>query len=153
VTEKAKAMPGRVSMSGGATPALDQHRDVITQFIEGTLNRQRPGRPEAIFDENANMEHGLLRERIRGVAAIQKFIDQFHRGFPDFKARAVKMVAEGDQVAFFLECQGTHKGEFEGMPPTNKPVRWLAANFATIRNGKIQEMHITDNVMQALRNP
>jgi predicted ester cyclase len=32
------------------------------------------------------------------------------------------MVAENNLVVAFLNGSGTHKGEFRGIPPTNKPV-------------------------------
>jgi len=147
-----KVTPGRVTMAGGTAPALQQAREVIKQFIEGALNRERPGRLEQLFDNNAFMEHPLRRERIKGAVAIQKLIDEFHQAFPDFHARIIKVVGEGDDVAFFLECQGTHKGDFHGIKATNKQMRWTAANLATMRDGRIAELRTVDDVMQALRD-
>ena len=40
-------------------------------------------------------------------------------------------------VLVFLNWTGTQKGEFQGMPPTNKPVNMRSADFYRIQNGLI----------------
>ena len=49
------------------------------------------------------------------------------------------MVAEGDKVAYRWTLTGTHKGEFEGIPPTNKKVTVWAISISRIAGGKIVE--------------
>ena len=48
-------------------------------------------------------------------------------------------IAEGDKVVARTRFQGRHTGNFQGIPPTNKPVDFQG--FATFRiaNGKIAE--------------
>ena len=38
--------------------------------------------------------------------------------FPDLRFTTDLMVAEGDMVGAFSNVQGTHRGEFMGIPPT-----------------------------------
>ena len=40
--------------------------------------------------------------------------------FPDLRFTTDLMVAEGDMVAAFTSVQGTHRGEFMGIPATGK---------------------------------
>ena len=44
------------------------------------------------------------------------------------------MVAENNLVVAFLNGSGTHKGEFRGIPPTNKPVNIRSADLYEIEN-------------------
>jgi predicted ester cyclase len=44
------------------------------------------------------------------------------------------MVAEDHLVVVFLNGSGTHKGEFHGIPPTNKPVNIRSADLYRIEN-------------------
>ncbi len=41
--------------------------------------------------------------------------------FPDLRFATEFMVAEGDMVVAFTTIQGTHRGEFMGIPATEKP--------------------------------
>jgi predicted ester cyclase len=47
------------------------------------------------------------------------------------------MVAQNDLVMVFLNGSGTHKGEFHGIPPTNKPVNIRSADLYRIEDGII----------------
>jgi predicted ester cyclase len=47
------------------------------------------------------------------------------------------MVAENNLVMVFLKGSGTHKGEFHGIPPTNKPVNIRSADLYRIEDGII----------------
>lgn len=47
------------------------------------------------------------------------------------------MVAENNLVMVFLNGSGTHKGEFHGIPPTNKPVNIRSADLYRIEDGII----------------
>ena len=49
------------------------------------------------------------------------------------------ILAENDFVLVFLNFTGTHRGEFEGMTPTNKLVKIRSADLYRIENGKIVE--------------
>ena len=152
MTERSKtSTPGRVTMAGGTANATEAHKAVVRQFIEGALNRTRPGEWEQAFHPEATMSHPMRKEPIRGVAAIKKFVEEFHRGFPDFRVRTVQMVAENHDVAFLLECQGTLKGEFAGHQPNNKHLQWSGANFATIRDGKIAAVRVCDTLAHHLK--
>ena len=47
-------------------------------------------------------------------------LSDFITAFPDLKFTTDFMVAEGDMVSAFTSVQGTHRGEFMGIPPTGK---------------------------------
>jgi predicted ester cyclase len=48
-------------------------------------------------------------------------------------------VAENDLVVVFLNFTGTQKGEFQGVPPTNKKINIRSADLYRIENEKIAE--------------
>ena len=50
------------------------------------------------------------------------------------------IIAENSVVLVFLNWTGTHKGEFQGMPATNKPINMRTADLFRIdTNGTIVE--------------
>ncbi|HEX6281935.1 MAG TPA: ester cyclase [Nitrososphaera sp.] len=69
------------------------------------------------------------------------------RAFSDLIHNIIDMVAEGDKVAVRLTVTGTHKGEFQGIPPTGKRLYLDEMAFLTIMDGKITEGWITSDTM------
>jgi predicted ester cyclase len=46
----------------------------------------------------------------------------FRSAFPDLQTAVKDLIAEGDKVVIHWESRGTHRGEFMGLAPTQKPV-------------------------------
>ncbi len=63
----------------------------------------------------------------------------FYAAFPDARHTFEDFVAEGDKVALRFTFSGTHTGEFQGIPPTGKPVAISGSVVDRIVNGKIVE--------------
>src|SRR5579885_2077003 len=61
----------------------------------------------------------------------------FHTSFPDLKNEYQDWVIQGDKVVVRFVGTGTHKGEFMGIEPTNKPVEIKGIAIVTVRNGKV----------------
>jgi predicted ester cyclase len=60
-------------------------------------------------------------------------------------------MAEGDKVALHVINTGTHKGEFLGVPPTDKKVSFVGVDILTIRDGKIVEQGSINDVMALMQ--
>lgn len=73
----------------------------------------------------------------------------FNSAFSDLHRNIEDMVAEGGggKVAARFTITGTHKGEFQGIPPTDKKVSFDAMDFLTIIDGKITEEWVTADLM------
>ncbi|HEU4822999.1 MAG TPA: ester cyclase [Nitrososphaeraceae archaeon] len=48
-------------------------------------------------------------------------------------------MAEGDKVPVSFNITGTHKGEFQGIPPINKKVSYIAVDFITLIDNNTAE--------------
>ena len=78
----------------------------------------------------------------------KQFIIAVTNAFPDVHHDIVDMVAEGeDKVAIRVINTGTHKGEFQGIPPTDKQVSFTAMDILTIIDGKVTEEWATADMM------
>ena len=78
----------------------------------------------------------------------KQFIIAITNAFPDVHHEIVDIVAEGeDKVADRFNITGTHKGEFQGIPPTGKKTSFGGMQFLTIINGKITEIWGSEDVM------
>lgn len=74
-----------------------------------------------------------------GVEEVKGIFDMFHAAFDDFTAEIVDQVAEGDRVMTYKTFSGTHTGEFMGIPPTGKYVRFDVMDLIRIADGQFVE--------------
>ena len=68
---------------------------------------------------------------------LKLMLTEFFKAFPDWRANIEHIVAENNLVMLFLNGNGTHKGDFRGTPPTNKPVNIRSSDLYKIENGVI----------------
>jgi len=64
----------------------------------------------------------------------------YFAAFPDLHFTADDMIAEGDLIATRWTATSTHKGEFMGIPPTNKQMTVTGIAIAQIVNGKQKQI-------------
>jgi steroid delta-isomerase-like uncharacterized protein len=66
---------------------------------------------------------------------VKKFFAMWREAFPDTRAAIDQMVVQGDLVAVYGMWQGTHQGEFLGVPGTGKQFTVPSADFIRFRDG------------------
>jgi steroid delta-isomerase-like uncharacterized protein len=71
--------------------------------------------------------------------AWTQFISSFADAFPDLRLTAEDVVSEGDMTAARVAFRGTHRGEFQGIPPTDKEVAFSSMEFNRVVDGKVEE--------------
>jgi steroid delta-isomerase-like uncharacterized protein len=147
----ADVVPGDITFMAEGAPAAQDVKAVVRRFVDELLNQNSIAALPEIMATDAVLEHPVLNRPVQGLEAIGKVIEEFHTGFPDLSCRFDTLIAEGDTVGFLLVCEGTQKGTFAGIPPTNKLVYWQALNMVTVKNGKIVRQRACDNVQKVLR--
>ena len=68
---------------------------------------------------------------------FKQFLTEFFKAFPDWYSTIEHIVAENNLVMIFLNGNGTHKGNFRGILPTDKLVNIRSADLYKIENGII----------------
>lgn len=69
----------------------------------------------------------------------KQLIAMFRAAFPDLHFTLEDQIGEGDKVVHRLTGRGTHKGEFQGIPPTGKQVTVTGININRFAEGKVVE--------------
>ena len=67
------------------------------------------------------------------------FMQAFNSAFPDATITVEDEVSEGSIVASRWTLTGTHRGEFQGVPPTGNTIRASGVDFSRVENGQIAE--------------
>ncbi len=92
-------------------------------------------------------------EPVRGKDAARQVLEDAYAAFPDYHVELKNAVVSDDQIAVELEFSGTHDGPFTlgpGAPPlpaTGKPVRTQGIFVATVKDGKVVEVHLYPDSM------
>ncbi|HMN73027.1 MAG TPA: ester cyclase [Rhodoblastus sp.] len=77
-----------------------------------------------------------------GVQAKQgtvRFFGGRLKGMPDLKVTIEASVANGDMAAASFVYEGTHTGEYMGVAPTGRRIRFTSCDIFRIADGKIAE--------------
>jgi predicted ester cyclase len=81
--------------------------------------------------------------RLVADETLRHRVAAFRAAFPDLRVAPKALLAEGDLVAGHFTGEGTHRGVFEGCPPTGRP--WTASCTAIYRvhGAQIVDFHVT----------
>ena len=86
-------------------------------------------------------------EPVRGLQGVRDFIIGVTTGFPDGRYTIQQLVAEGDLVVQLVAAEGTHKGEFSGVPATGKKINvWLMVISRVAGNKIVEEWQLVDSL-------
>jgi steroid delta-isomerase-like uncharacterized protein len=126
---------------------LEQNKQVVRQFFDA-YNEHDVERMAQLVSRNSNYFFHLTgmplstdwNGRTQYIAAAIK-------AFPEINHHILDTVAEGDKVAVRLNITGTHKGDFQGIPPTGKEVSFDGMDFLTVIDGKIAEEWLNSDIM------
>jgi len=74
-----------------------------------------------------------------GIEGLKQLIQTWRTGFPDAVQRVDDIFAVGDKVCVRLTWEGTHLGEFLGVPPSGKKVSVGTIGIDRVVDGKVVE--------------
>ena len=74
-----------------------------------------------------------------GPESIKQTIATFRTAFPDVRATIDDLLVEGDRVVARTHWNGTHRGDFFGIPPTGKAFTITAIDILRVVDGKVVE--------------
>ena len=130
--------------------AEEQNKQVVRQYIEA-FNRQDIERlGQLVSSTNQSFQFSGMHSSM-DWNRTQQFFAVFWTAFPDLSAKIEEIVAEGDKVAIRVINTGTHKGDFQGIPPTGKKVSFEGRDFMTLRDGKIVEQQAGVDMMELMQ--
>jgi steroid delta-isomerase-like uncharacterized protein len=110
----------------GYQMSLSTNKALVKSFVEEVFN---------------NHDLSAIEKYLTGLGneGFKHFLSELFTAFPDVHADIEHIVAEDSLVIVFLNFTGTHKGLFQGRPPTNKTVNIRSADLYKIENEKVVE--------------
>ena len=115
----------------------EQNKEVVERYWNGKWNERRP----EILDELQTPDvayHGTAMN-MNGIEEYKQVYSSFLSAFHDTQITVDELIAEGDKVMSRVSVSGTHKGDFDGLPPTEKVFTISLFTVFRLDNGKIAE--------------
>ena len=82
------------------------------------------------------ISHEVPTEYPSGLEGWKHYFADFRAAFPDLHFTIEETIADGDKVVCRCTMQGTHLGEFMGIPATGKKVSISGIDIAHFAGGK-----------------
>jgi len=86
------------------------------------------------------IHHGFSSRIRPGIPGLKDHYTRLLKGFPDMRVEIDDILADGEKVAHRFTFNGTHKGEFLGVPATGKLVTASGMHLNLFENGKCVEV-------------
>lgn len=107
---------------------------VVERFLREVLSGQGPAGPAELISNES----------------FRRRMETFRAAFPDLVVTPQLIVADGEYVAVHATGRGTHRGIFQGVPPTGRS--WTASCSALYRvaDGRIADFWINWDLLAIL---
>lgn len=119
----------------------ENNKQFMGSFIDEVINRQNLDAIDKMVSEDF-IEHIPFPGQGPGRMGLKFAINSMHAGFPDMNWTVHEQIAEGEKVVSRFVWKGTHKGEFMGIPPTNKKVEVWGIVIDVVKDGLFSESRI-----------
>lgn len=113
-------------------------KELVKAHYDAAVNQQDLSK----LDEQLTpdfLDHGMPPGTPRGPDPAKEFLARLKEAFPDLSVVSDDVVAEGDRVAVRATWTGTHLGEFRGIPPSGREIRFEGAVFWRFEGDRIAE--------------
>jgi steroid delta-isomerase-like uncharacterized protein len=130
---------------------LTENRSIVRRLYEEVWNEQKLDLVgELISPSHAFHDPNVSGSQI-GPDAYKQRIAGFSRAFPDLHIAIEDIISEEDQLVVSWVISGTHKGEYEGICPTDKKISVEGMTIHQIANGKILDSYVSWDALGLMR--
>lgn len=115
---------------------LERNKGLAARFNEEVKNQHKV----SVIDEllsPAFVNHSEIPGFPSNRAGVKAFFAYWTQAFPDLTCTVYDRIAEGDRVVDFFTLEGTHQGEFLGIPATGRRVKYNGMHIFSFANGQI----------------
>jgi steroid delta-isomerase-like uncharacterized protein len=115
------------------------HKELFGRLYHSIWNERRFDFIDVVIADTHALGDPTVEGRGVGPASYRRQVERFLTGLPDLHFHVDDTISEGDKMVVSWTITGTHRGEFLGVPPTNRKVAFSGITINQIRDGKIIE--------------
>ena len=129
----------------------EENKAIVRRLMEEVINDHDPNAAERFFAPDF-VEQIPAPGQGQGSEGMRRWLEEvYFPAFPDVHWTVEEQVAEGDKVLTRFVWRGTHRGEFAGIPPTDKQVEVWGMVLDHIVDGKLVESRILHDTVSMLQ--
>ena len=119
---------------------LEKNKAIVRGYVDEVVNKGSLAAVDTYFSADAVFNSRPAKAQLALTQAVRQ-------AFPDFRLTIEDQIAEGDKVVTRVTFSGTHNGEFGGIAPTGKRVKYSGIAIDRIVDGKVVEMwHVAETL-------
>ena len=126
------------------------NRQIVQRFMDECWNQGNLNTVMELVANDCRYHDPVFPSLTSGAENIKNHIQTCRSGFPDLMFTIDDTIAERDEVVVHWTGTGTHKGQFLGMPPTNKKASVTGTSIYRIEGSKIAEIWSNWNLMSLM---
>jgi steroid delta-isomerase-like uncharacterized protein len=120
---------------GESTVTAEDNKALVQKFVDEFWTNGKMAAADELMAPDA-----VVHEPVSGGPAdLKPLASAIRAAFPDWNSTVEEMIVEGDRVAERWTGRGTHRGEWQGIPPTGRKIVVQGVVFYRIERRKIAE--------------
>ena len=125
-------------------------KDVLHQALQALNSKADKSLYFNLHDESL-IAHGIPNEFPSNKEGMKSYYMALWRAFPEANFSFDHVIVEGNEAACMFTMTGTQKGEFLGIPPSDKQVRIEGMIFFRFKDCKITERWEVIDILSAAK--
>jgi steroid delta-isomerase-like uncharacterized protein len=132
--------------------STEANKDVVRRFVDEVANQHHADRMEELCTADHVLYHPAIPRTAIGIGEYRWAMDPVWQAWPDHHLEIQDITAEGDRVAMRAVVTARNTGEMRGAKPTGKSTRSTVIATYRIRDGKIAETRVIEDIMTMLHD-
>jgi steroid delta-isomerase-like uncharacterized protein len=130
--------------------STEMNKTAVRRWVEAAWNNEDFSSAEGLYSPNYTLHYGSMPPT-QGAEGLQSFVMVYRTALPDLHMQIEDIIAEGDKVVWRITTRGTHRGEFQGIPPTGKSVEVGAIIISRFADGRWAEDWVNNDDLGLLQ--
>ena len=128
-----------------AEASTTKHDQLVSYYVDIWNEADYSKLPDAVAESVIVHDPGAPEDEMHGRDAFEAFLRELRTGFPDFEVTIDDMLASDDVGMTEWTVTGTHEGEFNGIPSTEREIDLRGMDKILVADGKVEEHRIYYN--------
>ncbi len=117
---------------------MEMNKKICVDFLNEVHNNDNVDAIDIYLDKDV-FSHDPFPGQAPGSEGVKDTMRQFRAAFPDKRIMIRDVIAEGDKVMVKFTAQGTHLGEFVGIPASGNAISYEEVVILRVKDKKIVE--------------
>jgi steroid delta-isomerase-like uncharacterized protein len=117
-----------------------QNSSIIRRLFDEVFTKGNLTLLDELVATNVKLNDPAHPNHRDGIQSYKQIEQTYKQAFPMKKFKIEDLMTADDKVIVRWTCRGTHKGDLEGIEPTNRDVQVSGISIYRLTNGKVSEI-------------